>query len=462
MPTDFDRFFLNLPPFDRERDFDDFWKKAFQDLKRVPIEPTYDLSSRRSTQRFDLYEVTFRGYNKSRVTGEILYPKGARRAKFAVCLHDYNRPLAYQQAYLDIDLAYFFIRLRGHELIEKRATDQEPSSPGYLVDGILELDNYYAKGVYLDAFRAIDVLRLNSKFDSSEIGMMGKGFGAAAAVFATSFSDRVSALVIDTLAFCCLPVSQNSSTSDATNEINAFWLLENDLVEAIIALPTEIFFRTGIGTYLWILSNKKTENRRERVQLINAADQWVPIKNEGNKRRIISEEQIHRIAEIYATAETDELSHMLDYRVFGYRRIRVLRPLRMLLHINKTTMENLEAEKVWAKLTGEQKEVLRAELGAHLDTIKPFAWAKQFIEHVAQLSPAVRKAGKSYVKALVSAFGVRDADGEPVLDEDGEIVFDPDLTDYENVPLTENVKDYFAREVLPHVPDAYIDKTFLG
>jgi len=222
MPTDFDRFFLNLPPFDRERDFDDFWKKAFQDLKRVPIEPTYDLSSRRSTQRFDLYEVTFRGYNKSRVTGEILYPKGARRAKFAVCLHDYNRPLAYQQAYLDIDLAYFFIRLRGHELIEKRATDQEPSSPGYLVDGILELDNYYAKGVYLDAFRAIDVLRLNSKFDSSEIGMMGKGFGAAAAVFATSFSDRVSALVIDTLAFCCLPVSQNSSTSDATNEINAF------------------------------------------------------------------------------------------------------------------------------------------------------------------------------------------------------------------------------------------------
>jgi len=76
-------------------------------------------------------------------------------------------------------------------------------------------------------------------------------------------------------------------------------------------------------------------------------------------------------------------------------------------------------------------------------------------------SPAVRKAGKSFVKALISAFGVRDADGEPVFNEDGEIVFDPDLTDYENVPLTKNVKDYFAREVLPHVPDAYIDKTFL-
>ena len=253
----------------------------------------------------------------------------------------------------------------------------------------------------------------------------------------------------------------NGGAGSGESEIRR-WLLENDLVEAIIALPTEIFFRTGIGTYLWILSNKKTENRRERVQLINAADQWVPIKNEGNKRRIISEEQIHRIAEIYAAAETYELSRMLDYRVFGYRRIRVLRPLRMSLHINNATMEKLETEKVWIKLTGEQKEVLRAELEAYLDTIKPFAWAKQFIEHVAQLlSPAVRKAGKSFVKALISAFGVRDADGEPVFNEDGEIVFDPDLTDYENVPLTENVKDYFAREVLPHVPDAYIDKTFL-
>ncbi len=237
--------------------------------------------------------------------------------------------------------------------------------------------------------------------------------------------------------------------------------LEKDLVEAIIALPTEIFFRTGIGTYLWILSNKKAENRRKLVQLINAADQWASIKNEGNKRRIISEEQIRQIAEIYAAAETNELSRMLDYRVFGYRRIRALRPLRMSLHINSATMENLKTEKAWIKLTGEQKEVLRAELEAYLDTIKPFAWAKQFIEHVAQLSPAVRKAGKSFVKALIDAFGVRDSDGEPVLDEAGEIVHDPELTDYENVPLTENVKDYFAREVLPHVPDAYIDNTFL-
>jgi len=228
-----------------------------------------------------------------------------------------------------------------------------------------------------------------------------------------------------------------------------------------IALPTEILFRTGIGTYLWILSNKKAENRRKRVQLINAADQWASIKNEGNKRRIISEEQIHQIAEIYAAAETNELSRMLDYRVFGYRRIRVLRPLRMSLHINNVTMENLKTEKVWIKLTEEQKIALRAELELYIDTTKPFAWAKQFIEHVAQLSPTVRKTGKSFVKALINAFGVRDADGEPVLDEDGEIVHDPELTDYENVPLTENVKDYFAREVLPHVPDAYIDETFL-
>jgi len=252
----------------------------------------------------------------------------------------------------------------------------------------------------------------------------------------------------------------NGGAGSGESEIRR-WLLENDLVEAIIALPTEIFFRTGIGTYLWILSNKKAENRRKLVQLINAADQWASIKNEGNKRRIISEEQIRQIAEIYAAAETNEFSRMLDYRVFGYRRIRVLRPLRMSLHINNATMENLKTEKVWIKLTDEQKEALRAELELYIDTIKPFAWAKQFIEHAAQSSPAIGKAGKSFVKVLVNAFGVRDADGEPVLDEGGEIVSDPDLTDYENVALAENVKDYFAREVLPHVPDAYIDKTFL-
>jgi type I restriction enzyme M protein len=102
-------------------------------------------------------------------------------------------------------------------------------------------------------------------------------------------------------------------------------------VEAIVALPTEIFFRTGIGTYLWILSNKKDGRREKRVQLINATGFWSSIKNEGNKRRIVDDDQRRQIVDIYAAAENNEVSRMIDYRTFGYRRIKVLRPLRMSL-----------------------------------------------------------------------------------------------------------------------------------
>lgn len=114
----------------------------------------------------------------------------------------------------------------------------------------------------------------------------------------------------------------NGGAGSGESEIRR-WLLENDLVEAIVALPTEIFFRTGIGTYLWILSNKKPEHRRDKIQLLNAAGLWTSIKNEGNKRRMISDEQIRQIVDLYSAGEDGELSRMVDYRVFGYRRIKV-------------------------------------------------------------------------------------------------------------------------------------------
>lgn len=110
----------------------------------------------------------------------------------------------------------------------------------------------------------------------------------------------------------------NGGAESGESEIRR-WLLENDMVEAIVAMPTEIFFRTGIGTYLWILSNKKEGTPREgKVQLINATGFWTPIKNEGNKRRVISEEQQREIVGIYADFEDTEHSRVLDYRTFGY------------------------------------------------------------------------------------------------------------------------------------------------
>lgn len=251
----------------------------------------------------------------------------------------------------------------------------------------------------------------------------------------------------------------NGGAGSGESEIRR-WLLENDLVEAIVALPTEIFFRTGIGTYLWILSNKKPEHRRHKVQLLNASDLWTSIKNEGNKRRIISEEQIRQIVDLYSAAEDGEHSRMVDYRVFGYRRIKVLRPLQIALHINVNSIEKLQLEKAWAKLTDEQQDAWHRVLHRHIGESHPFAWAESFVAETAQTSQAYGKGGKPFVKALINAFGERDPAGEAVLDADGQVVADPDLSDYENVPLTKDIRDYFAEEVLTHLPDAYIDETF--
>lgn len=251
----------------------------------------------------------------------------------------------------------------------------------------------------------------------------------------------------------------NGGAGSGESEIRR-WLLENDLVEAIVALPTEIFFRTGIGTYLWILSNKKPQQRKNQIQLINATGLWTSIKNEGNKRRMVSDGQQRQIVDIYAAFENGEYSRKLDYQTFGYRRIRVLRPLRMSLHINTGSLIKLKDEKAWTKLSVDQQGAWEAALRANLDTIKPFSWAESFAASTAIKIPAVGKVNKTFIKALINALGQRDPNGEPVLDADGNIVPDSELTDYENVPLGTGIKDYFAREVLPHLPDAYIDETF--
>ncbi len=251
----------------------------------------------------------------------------------------------------------------------------------------------------------------------------------------------------------------NGGAGSGESEIRR-WLLENDLVDAIIAMPTEIFFRTGIGTYLWILSNKKPEHRRGRVQLINATDLWTPMKNEGNKRRRISEEQIAQISAIYVAAEDGERSRMLDYQRFGYRRIRVLRPLRMLLHVNADTLAKLKQEKAWAKLATAQQAAWEAVLVSHFDKVYPFSWAEDFVAATTELNPGISKPGKPLNKAMINALGVRDIHGDSVQDKDGRPIADPELTDYENVPLGEDISNYLAREVLPHVPDAYLDESF--
>lgn len=254
----------------------------------------------------------------------------------------------------------------------------------------------------------------------------------------------------------------NGGAGQGESEIRR-WLLENDLVEAIVALPTDIFFRTNIATYLWILSNKKDEKRRGKIQLINATDLWTSIKNEGNKRRIVSDEQRRQILDIYNSANTNEHSQMVDYRVFGYRRIKVLRPLRLTLVLDNEGLSKLENESAWIKLAPAHKDFWLEAISSLMGQEMKYHWAEDFVAELIKSDEAKAlklKPSKGFINALVNAFGNKDPDGEPVSDTSGGFVADSDLTDFENVPYLDDIQDYFAREVLPHVPDAYIDESF--
>lgn len=236
------------------------------------------------------------------------------------------------------------------------------------------------------------------------------------------------------------------------------WLLENDHIEAIVALPTDIFFRTGIGTYIWILVNQKRKARRGKVQLIDATGMHSPMrKSEGNKRRTISEAQIADIAHLYAAFEPADNVRIVDYRDFGYRRIKVQRPLRLVVKVTADAIASLKSAKAFAKLDDEEQAGWIKLLDAHLGETHPYTWLAKL--PVQAKKAGLGKPGKALVKAMEDSLGVRDPDA-PEVRVDGEPVPDKQLEDFENVPLDTDVHAYLEAEVLPHVPDAWIDPDY--
>ena len=135
------------------------------------------------------------------------------------------------------------------------------------------------------------------------------------------------------------------------------WILENDWLEAIIALPEQLFYNTGIATYIWILTNQKPEQRRKKVQLINASHIWVPMrKSMGDKRREISQEQIEQIRDIFLQFQDDERSKIFPYTAFGYRKITVERPLRLNFQVNPERLARLAEQKAFVDLAVSKKK----------------------------------------------------------------------------------------------------------
>lgn len=244
------------------------------------------------------------------------------------------------------------------------------------------------------------------------------------------------------------------------------WILENDWLEGIVALPDQLFYNTGISTYFWILSNRKAKEHRGKVILLDARDQWEKMrKSLGDKRKQISEPQIKHITEMYVdavavAAGADHPDHgkvkIFRTRDFGYHRITVERPLKLRFEITEDTLAALETAKSLASWDG--RETLLAALRGSVGSVW---WTKK--EAAAVMRAAAMAAGTTWpstaalLKAIWAAVSVSDPEGELQKDKDGNPLPDPDLRDYENIPLDEDIKTYFAREVIPHVPDAWID-----
>ncbi|MFD7709725.1 N-6 DNA methylase [Streptomyces sp. NPDC059786] len=256
------------------------------------------------------------------------------------------------------------------------------------------------------------------------------------------------------------------------------WILENDWLEGIVALPDQLFYNTGISTYFWILTNRKSAEHKGKVVLLDARDQWVKMrKSLGDKRKRLGDgtdgtpNHIADITRLYGQAldAAKDENHPLHAKVkvfantdFGYQRITVERPLKLRFEVTEETLAALAAAKPVQKLERSEEFVtaVRTLLGSSWGTkSEAFVALKDAVVAAGLMWPT----GAPFAKAVREAVGVRDPKGE-VQRVKGAAEPDSELRDYENVPLGEDVEEYLKREVHPHVPDAWIDhsKTRIG
>jgi type I restriction enzyme M protein len=271
------------------------------------------------------------------------------------------------------------------------------------------------------------------------------------------------------------------------------YLLENDWLDAIVAMPNDLFYNTGIATYIWLINNRKPAARRGQVQLINASGPEFGTqlrRNLGKKRYEISEDQADRILAIYNSMEcggTTPLSagttrragksgdmsphsKVFDTTDFGYTKVCVERPLRLRYDLTPEQRKALRLDAAVLKLKDDRGDQFAAALKA-LAKQAPWQDDGKFLSALA--GALSFKLSTGLLKTIRASLGTRDEAAEPVRDfAPDDLPFrvppsalrvsllpDSELRDFENVPLKEDIDAYFAREVLPHVTDAWMDRS---
>ena len=257
------------------------------------------------------------------------------------------------------------------------------------------------------------------------------------------------------------------------------WIIESDMLEAVVALPDQLFYNTGISTYFWVVTNRKAPQRRGKVQLIDARESFTKMrKGLGQKRKEISADQIDDITRLYGAFEEGLRVKIFPNESFGFLRITVERPLRLRWEITDDTLAAVEADKKVAKLGAQQREALLEKLRTHHGTTFITEKLARQIVQEALLSAGAGKP-PALVKAVTDGIAVQDPEAPVVTGRASNPKPDPGQRDYENVPLPNlrltfeadptarldtieyrtAVDDYMAREVLPYGPDAWHDST---
>ena len=240
------------------------------------------------------------------------------------------------------------------------------------------------------------------------------------------------------------------------------WLFEKDYIDCIVKLPTDEFFRTGINTYLWILTNRKEENRKGMIQLIDASGCGeLRRKALGNKRKDLSETQINWIVTTYINGHDGGKSVLVPKEEFMYREVTVQCPLRQAIIFDIEKFNMLFEIKAMKKLSEENRELLKAELCKYDGEQKSVDW---LVSHAGDFRKAMDKPEvtlKPFQDALISAFGVKGDEFDIVRGSDGNPLPDPDLKDTEKVPYGMEIEEYMKKEVYSYVPDAWVDESVI-
>ncbi len=238
------------------------------------------------------------------------------------------------------------------------------------------------------------------------------------------------------------------------------WIIEKDWLEAVIAMPEQMFYNTGIGTYIWIVTNRKEKRRKGKIQLLDAREFYVPMRRSlGDKRRKIGEkedgrDQITEIVRIYGRFAESEVSKIFDNADFGYTRVTVERPLRLCYQMTDEDKARFLGQ---CSHLIDDVEAIDKALGREPQRDWNDVWTR-----IDELLRERKPRWKAFEQKLFRyVFTRKDTEAQPVLkgSRGDDCEPDPDLRDFENVPLKEDIDAYFKREVYPHVPDAWMDRS---